>query len=148
MNANKISQLERLLERKFSEKEIARLRRIKDVLGMSHDDALWDILAAMEYQRTYYEELPQKIAEAAAEILQKISVHAENEVAGAQGRLADSVAEQAEKLAGKLNLNSLIPLGLLALVCLLSYGSCSGPFFVWGRDKRIHHLCCCVCLSA
>ena len=123
MSADKISQLEILLERKLSEEETVRLRRIKEVLHIPDDDALWDIIAAMEYQRTYYEALPQKITGAATEILHGISVAAEKETVAAQNRLADSVVEQAKKLAGKIDLDSLLPLGVLALVCLLLYGS-------------------------
>jgi hypothetical protein len=49
----------------LSEEETARLRGIGDALNLSPDDAVWDILAAMEYRRVFYEELPEKIAQAA-----------------------------------------------------------------------------------
>lgn len=123
MNADKIDQLEILLARKLSEEEIARLRRIKNVLEIPEDDALWDILAAMEYQRAYYEELPQKIAAASAEILQKISVAAEKEVAAAQSRLADSVLEQAKKLSLRVHARFWLMWGMLTLILLLLHGS-------------------------
>ena len=84
MSADNISQIETLLERKLSEEEIARLRRIKDVLKIPENDALWDIIVALEYQHAYYEELPQKIAGASAEILHGISVAAEKETAAMQ----------------------------------------------------------------
>jgi hypothetical protein len=123
LNADKISQLEKLLDRELSQEEIDRFRRIKDILHIRDNDCVWDILAAMEYQRSYYEALPEKIAGASAEILQGISVAAEKEVTLAQNRLADSVVEQAKKLSVRINLASLLPMGLLALVCLLFYGS-------------------------
>jgi hypothetical protein len=77
----------------------------------------------MEYQKAYYEELPQKIATASTEILQKISDFAEAEARRAQGKLAESVAEQARKLSLRVNMETLLPMGLAALVSLLAYGS-------------------------
>jgi hypothetical protein len=123
MNAAKIKRLEKLLERELSEKEITRLRRIKDVLEIDDHDAFWDILTAMEYQRFFYEELPAKIAAASADIFAGLSAVAEKEVAHAQSRLAENMAEQARKLSVRINLMSLLPMGLTALVCLLFYGS-------------------------
>jgi ABC-type multidrug transport system fused ATPase/permease subunit len=123
MNADKIRQLEKLLDRELSHEEIDRFRRIKDILHIRDNDSVWDILAAMEYQRVYYEELPAKIAGASAEILQDISVAAEKEIALAQSRLADNVVEQAKKLSVRINMTSLLPMGLFTLVSLLAYGS-------------------------
>jgi len=77
----------------------------------------------MEYQRAYYEELPPKIAAASTEILQEISVAAEKEMGRAQSLLAENVAEQARKMSLRLNVETLLPMGLVALLCLLAYGS-------------------------
>ena len=123
MKADRIKRLEKILERKLSVEEKERLRKIGRVLGIAADDATWDLLAAMEYQRTYYEDLPQKISAASTEILQNISVAAEAEARLAQGKLAERVAELAQKLAVRVNMATLLPMGLCALVCLLAYGS-------------------------
>jgi hypothetical protein len=123
MSEEKFRQIEKLLGRELSDADKERLRRIKDVLQISAHDAVWDLLAAMEYQRVYYEELPAKIATASAEILRGLSAAADKEVAAAQDRLAESVAEQAKNLSVRVNLVSLLPMGLTALVCLLLYGS-------------------------
>jgi hypothetical protein len=123
MKREKIKRLEKLLERKLTETEVERLRRIHDVLGIADNDSLWDILTAMEYQRVYYDELPQKIAGASAEILRDISGAAEKEMQRAQGRLAESVAEQAQRLSVRMNMATLLPLGICALICLLAYGA-------------------------
>lgn len=125
MKADKIKRLEKLLERKLDPEEKARLRKIGCVLGIHADDAIWDVLAAMEYQKTYYEALPEKISAAATEILQGISAAAEVEARRAQGKLAEDVAELAQKLAVRVNLSTLLTMGLCALVCLLAYGSLS-----------------------
>ncbi|MDR2819966.1 MAG: NAD(P)H-dependent oxidoreductase [Desulfovibrio sp.] len=72
MNTERITRLEKLLNRELSAEEKERLRRIQDTLQISDEDALWDAHAAMEYQKAYYEELPQKIATASTEILRGI----------------------------------------------------------------------------
>jgi hypothetical protein len=123
MIEEKFRQIEKLLGRELSGEDKERLRRIKDMLKISDHDAFWDMLSAMEYQRVYYEELPAKIAGASAEILKGFSAAADKEVAAAQSRLVESVIEQAKKLSVRINLVSLLPAGLSALVCLLLYGS-------------------------
>jgi hypothetical protein len=123
MNAERIARLEKLLDRELSAAEKERLRRIQETLQISAEDCLWDVLAAMEYQKAYYEELPQKIATASTEILRGISDAAEAEARRAQGRLAESVAELAQKLAVRINMATLLPMALAALASLLAYGS-------------------------
>ena len=123
MNAQKTAQLESLLGRPLGVEEKERLRRIKDTLHIADNDAMWDILTAMEYQRKYYEELPEKITLAATEIFKELSVAAENEVALAQSRLAESVVKQAEKLSLKTHIVSWLAWGGLALFLLLLYGA-------------------------
>ncbi|MDR2574247.1 MAG: hypothetical protein LBC94_07930 [Desulfovibrio sp.] len=123
MSADAIARIEKLRGQKLSAEEAARLREIGDTLGLHADDAVWDILAAMEYQRVFYQGLPEKIAGASTEILRSIAVAAEKETAAAQVRLADCVVEQAKKLSVKINYASLLPMGLTALVCLLAFGS-------------------------
>ena len=48
---------------------------------------------------------------------------AEKETATAQARLTDSVVEEARNLASKIQYGKLVPMWLLALICLLAYGS-------------------------
>ena len=123
MNMDRITRLEKLLNRELSAEEKERLRRIQDTLQISAEDSLRDILAAMEYQRAYYEELPAKIAAASTDILQGFSEAADREAARARRHLAESVAELAQKPAVRINMATLLPMGLAALVSLLAYGS-------------------------
>jgi hypothetical protein len=123
MSADAVARIEKLRGQKLSAEEAARLRGIGDALNLRPDDAVWDILAAMEYQRIFYQELPEKIAGASTEILRGFSVAAEKEASAAQARLADSVVEQAKRLSVKINYASLLPMGMTALVSLLAYGS-------------------------
>ena len=109
--------------RELSQAEAARLREVGSRLNLREDDALWPLRAAMEYQRIYYEALPKKIAEASRAIMDGMAAAAERETAAAQARLTDSVVEEAEYLASKIQYGRLVPLWLLALICLLAYGS-------------------------
>ena len=109
--------------RRLSEAEAARLREVGNRLNLREDDALWPLLAAMEYQRVYYEALPKKIAAASRTIMDGMAAAAEKETAAAQARLTDSVVREAQNLASKIQYDRLVPMGLLALICLLAYGS-------------------------
>ena len=48
---------------------------------------------------------------------------AEKETAAAQARLTNSVVKESRNLASKIRYDRLVPMGLLALICLLAYGS-------------------------
>lgn len=127
MDTQKISHFETLLGRELSAEEKDRLRRIKDTLQIADNDALWDVIVAMEYQRTYYEELPERISKKTMEIFDGLSQAVEQEVTLAQSRLAESVVKQAENLSMKMHLHTWLKLGALTLVFLLLHGS----FLMW-----------------
>ena len=122
MNKEKIGHIEKLLGRELSGEEQERLARIQDILGIADNDALWDILIALEYQRAFYEALPEKISGASAEILAQLSAAADKEIAHAQSRLAEAVLEHAKTLSTKMRLSALVIPGLGALLALLLYG--------------------------
>ncbi|WP_206215327.1 hypothetical protein [Desulfovibrio sp. ZJ200] len=67
--------------------------------------------------------MPEKIAAASKTILDGMATAAEKETAAAQARLTDSVVREARALASKIQYARLVPMGLLALICLLAYGS-------------------------
>ena len=123
MSMDDMIDLGKVCGRKLSEAEAARLREIGSRLNLREDDALWPLLAAMEYQRVYYEALPKKIAAASKTIMDGMAAAAEKETAAAQARLTDSVVREAQNLASKIQYDRLVPMGLLALICLLAYGS-------------------------
>ena len=123
MSADAITRIEQTRGRKFTVAEAARLREIGSSLSLRDDDAVWSILAALEYQRTFYEALPEKIAGASKDVLQGITLAAEKETAAAQAKLTKSVVEQAQKLSVELNYATLLPMGIAALVCVLAFGS-------------------------
>lgn len=123
MNTEQIRRIESIMDRPLSITEKERLGRIQTTLGVADNDALWEVLAALEYQRTFYKELPQAIGATAKDILHGITTAADKEAAAAQGRLADCVVQQAQRLAEKINYATLLPLGAAALVCMMAFGS-------------------------
>lgn len=123
MSMGDVIDLDKACGRELSEAEAARLREVDKNLNLREDDALWPLLAAMEYQRIYYEALPEKIAGASRAIMDGMAAAAEKETAAAQARLTDSVVREARNLASKIQYARLVPIWLLALICLLAYGS-------------------------
>ena len=123
MSMDSVIDLGKACGRELSEAEAARLREVGNKLNLRDDDALWPLLAAMEYQRIYYEALPEKIAGASRTIMDGMAAAAEKETAAAQARLTDSVVEEARNLASKIQFGKLVPMWLFALICLLAYGS-------------------------
>ena len=123
MSLDDMIDLGKVCGRELSQAEAGRLREIGNRLNLREGDALWPLLAAMEYQRIYYEALPEKIAGASRAIMDGMAAAAERETAAAQARLTDSVVKEAEYLASKIQYGKLAPLWLLALICLLAYGS-------------------------
>ena len=123
MSLDDMIDLGKMCGRELSEAEAARLREVGSRLNLREDDALWPLLAAMEYQRIYYEALPEKIAGASRAIMDGMAAAAEKETAAAQAKLTKSVVKEAEYLASKIQYGKLVPLWLLALICLLAYGS-------------------------
>ena len=123
MSMDTVIDLGKACGRELSEAEAARLREVGNKLNLRDDDALWPLLAAMEYQRIYYEALPEKIAGASRTIMDGMAAAAEKETAAAQARLTDSVVEEARNLASKIQFGKLVPMWLFALICLRAYGS-------------------------
>lgn len=123
MSMDSVIELGKVCGRELSQAEAARLREVGSRLHLREDDALWPLLAAMEYQRVYYEALPEKIAGASRAIMDGMAAAAEKETAAAQARLTASVVKEARNLASKIQYDSLVPMWLLALICLLAYGS-------------------------
>ena len=123
MSMDTVIDLGKACGRDLSKAEAARLREVGNRLNLREDDALWPLLAAMEYQRVYYEALPEKIAAASKTIMDGMAAAAEKETAAAQARLTDSVVQEAQNLASKIQFGKLVPMWLFALICLLAYGS-------------------------
>jgi len=83
----------------------------------------WGVIIALEYQKNFYDFLPEKIAQVTADIFKELSVAVDKEVARAQGKLTEDVVEQTKKLSLKIHAQALIMWGTFVLVLLLLYGS-------------------------
>ena len=110
--------MEKLLDRELDTEERERLQRIQDTLQIADNDALWAVISAMEYQRVYYETLPEKIGSVTEKILAELSIAAEREVRFAQSRLAENVVKQAESLSVKRHVHTWLAWGSAALFLL------------------------------
>jgi hypothetical protein len=123
MNADHVRRLESLLGRELRGEEKERLGRVQSILAIDENDATWDLLVAMEYQRAYYTDLPAKISAATTSILQGLAEAAQAEAKKAQSSLVASVVDHARKLSLRINIEKLLPLGIVVLACQLLYGS-------------------------
>lgn len=123
MSMDSVIDLDKVCGRKLSEAEAARLREIGNRLNLREDDALWPLLAALEYQRVYYEALPKKIAAASKTIMDGMAVAAEKETAAAQARLTDSVVKEARYLASKIQWGELLPMIIAGVIAMFTYSA-------------------------
>ena len=119
--------LGQLLGREPRPEELMRIHKAKDLLQISDNDALWDILIILEYHKSFYEQIPGRLAEITKLISEGMEVTAKHEVEKAQGvlaqMLAQTVVEQAKGLAKTLDMSSLIMSGTILVVALCAFGS-------------------------
>lgn len=125
MDGEAFASLEKLLGRELDPSEKERLQRIQDVLKIGPNDALWSIIAALEYQRAYYEELPQKIRTATEEILAEWSEAARKNAAAPQKTKLKKAGEQTNVISLKELVHPWLVWALLTFCLLLLYGSLS-----------------------
>ena len=121
MEGEAFVRLEKLLGRELEQSEKERLQRIQDVLKIGPNDALWSIIAALEYQRAYYEELPQKIRTATEEILAEWSEAARKNAAAPQKTKLKKAGEQTNVISLKELVQPwfTLPVGILmGLLCM------------------------------
>lgn len=99
----------KLLGRQPSDSDRQNLYRVRDVLGLENNDALWLVLMALQYYQMQYEEFPQKIANAAKNTLDgfketadaTVKASAESAKADLAKAVAASAKEVAHHVAGK-----------------------------------------------
>ncbi len=125
MEGETLARLEKLLGRELGNAEKTRLQRIQDILKIGPNDALWSIIVALEYQRTYYEELPEKIREVSMEAITELTkVTKKSTIQPGSTR-----EEKKTNLVKHLPIKTLIPIclpwGTSILCLLLLYGSLS-----------------------
>lgn len=116
MGTEFMDMIERLRGQKLTSDEKDMFIRMKEELRCSDEDAIWQVISILEYQKTFYLNLPNIITEKTEKICRELGKAAESEVAIAQGKLVESVVEQARSLNLKSRLSTLVLIGLFALV--------------------------------
>lgn len=114
-----IELIERMRGRKMSSEEKDVFIRLGKELGSFDNDALWQILAVLEFHKTFYLDLPEKIDKHVQKIMVEISKGAEKEAALAQGKLVECVVAEAKKLNLKSQISTIMALGLAALILFI-----------------------------
>ena len=113
-----LERLEQIMGRKVTPEEHRRLSRIKDSLQLRDDDAVWTLFLALEYHRTFYSKLPDRIEALTTDLLRQVRQTADKEAERSQERLIDSVIEQVESRTAKVHIHRLMPIYLLIVICL------------------------------
>ena len=97
---------EEVTEREPTDAEIRQLYRLKEVLRLGDNDALWLVLIGMGYHLTLYEEIPSRIAETTKAVLRDLEQTARAKLAAetkqAQRTLTEQVAASARAAAGNM----------------------------------------------
>lgn len=98
---NDTTSLETVLE-KLSDSDRDNLRRVAGDLGIEPTDALWSVLAALEYYRKLYAEMPEAIDETVRASLGGIKAAADAEVEASRARLEGSLTEAVAAVANEV----------------------------------------------
>ena len=150
---------EKVWGRTPTQEELSLLQRIRDSLELREDDTLWDILIALQAQKFYYDELPEKIKKTVTDSLAELEKSAEIETQKAQGKLAECVVEQAQKMADTSSLSFLLCNAAVILFCTVLTCSISmwAGYTLLAVASQFLRRCCCtfrlalcllLCLSA
>ena len=94
---------EKLIGRTATETERRQLRRVKEVLGLRDNDALWLVIFALQYYDSLYRQFPKAIATEAAAVMTRTRETADAQlragVEQAKADLARAVALAAQDVA-------------------------------------------------
>lgn len=88
------SAFERLLGYQPTDREREALYRVRDLLGISPNDALWSVLFALQHYYSLYERFPAMIRAAASELLVECKTGTDQALASAEQHLWNTVREQ------------------------------------------------------
>lgn len=113
---------------KFSGKTVTkeqeeRLRKVAATLQIREDDALWPLLRALEYQRTFYVELPDKIGSVSNKLMENMREAAQKEAEKAQASLTQSVVNEARYLASKIQWGDVVPMIIAGIIAMFAYSA-------------------------
>ena len=86
-----------LLKRQATDEEIQRLYQVRDALGLRPNDALWQVLIALEWYQQQYQRFPQEISKACEVVLAKVTDSANSTAKAA----AEEAKRELSKAVGK-----------------------------------------------
>lgn len=115
--------MKKFCDGKLTPEQEARVREVAVRLQIREDDAVWQLLEAMEYQRIFYEKLPKQIEDTTGNLLKSVKDTAEAQVAQSKAELTKEVVEQARTLAVKLCWSKLLPFILGGIIAILIFGA-------------------------
>jgi hypothetical protein len=111
----------KVVGRRASEEECARLYRLRDALGLQDNDAFWSIVMALEYYDSFFRAYPAQFAEHAANTIERalaaLAVAAQKEAAQVHRTLSEMVTENSVQIARGLADR---PIGLHRMTLLLT----------------------------
>lgn len=131
---------ETLVGRQMSDAERQKLLKVRDALGIRDNDALWSLIIALEYYRSYHERIPAKLGAALDEALVKTKETADSVIAAssqeALEKLSVSVAGVAEKVAADAaGTKHLRAFALAVVVSVLALGGVWWQASRWGSER-------------
>jgi hypothetical protein len=95
----------KLLGRQATDAERERLHRVRDVLGLGGNDALWLVLLALEHYDSLFREYPRKLGEALTGVLEAhratLAASVAAETASVTRALAGAVIATSDEIVGK-----------------------------------------------
>lgn len=109
--------------KKITKEQEERLRKVAASLQIREDDALWPLLQALEYQRTFYVELPDKIGTMSNKIMDNMRETARKEAEKAQADLTQSVVREARYLASKIQWGDVVPMIIAGIIAMFVYSA-------------------------
>ncbi len=93
------SAFERLIGRQATPRDRARLHRVRDSLGLHPNDALWEVLIALQYYYSLYERFPAMIRGAARELLIECKNESDQNIAQAKQQVQQRTGLAAVEVA-------------------------------------------------
>jgi hypothetical protein len=93
------SAFERLIGHQATPQDRARLHRVRDSLGLHPNDALWEVLIALQYYYSLYERFPAMIRGAARELLIECKNESDRHIAHAKQQVQQRTDAAAVEVA-------------------------------------------------
>lgn len=94
--------LEALLGHEPSSDELAKVYRVKDVLGLADHDAIWTVLLALGYYGTLYEEIPEKIRAASLDIIAQQRMMLEPAARAVETQMAGTIERKSAETVARI----------------------------------------------